>query len=601
MYLERLHVLNYRCFEEVIVELPATGISLITGRNNAGKSALLKSLDEVFGKGTTLAGRDGRTSWSVEATLALSPSDIRVLLNGASAERPSADDRVTFTLLVNGTESSRITGRSISTPYHDRANLNGFALNGVSKEMMNERVDELIKGFRDRYFHFDPIRSGSRANQPPRASSKLNGNGENLAQALLYLLSRKSPVADDVQRLLEQIVPDAGVLTAPAGEDDLTVAFRGPGGRLLSIKDLGTGVEQLVMTALVGFQHADGALLLLEEPEAHLHAGAQRQLAEQLNEWAESHQILVATHSPIFVDARRPDRSQVLLVEKDGTKSTVRPAEQNLPDVLRALGVRLSDVLSAEHVIVVEGPSDEAVLREWFGDLLLKRRVTIVPAAGGDLSFQADKLGDWLKDLTKLDRRFLFIRDRDELTDRNIKRLQDKGVHVLARRELENYLCEPAALKSYLDLDLTEDVIEKRLRKIADGLRPRVVMKRLVARLRDKQWMERRDADDLIKKNADAAAVTNFYRERLEALTDHVDRTEELMNEIEADVAARWDAEWSALAPGEELLRTFIHTHRPGSGYSKTSDAAPLAAHLAEPPAELRVLLEERLAEHAEA
>ena len=47
----------------------------------------------------------------------------------------------------------------------------------------------------------------------------------------------------------------------------------------------------------------------------------------------------------------------------------------------------------------------------------------------------------------EMGRPILFIRDRDELGARDLERLVQKGVHVLDVREIENYLCQPAALR----------------------------------------------------------------------------------------------------------------------------------------------------------
>lgn len=89
-----------------------------------------------------------------------------------------------------------------------------------------------------------------------------------------------------------------------------------------SYDELGTGQEQVLA---LGFAYAyaaafgasgEGLVLVIEEPEAHLHPLAQDWLASQLHRFsAEGVQVVITTHSPSFIDLRNLDA--LVLVRKE--------------------------------------------------------------------------------------------------------------------------------------------------------------------------------------------------------------------------------------------------------------------------------------------
>ena len=94
----------------------------------------------------------------------------------------------------------------------------------------------------------------------------------------------------------------------------------------------------------------------IEEPEGHLHSGAIHELRNTISNLTEESQVIVTTHSPIFVD--RDALDSVVLV---GGGKAQKP--KKIDEVRSALGVRVSDNLSnAENVIFVEGETDKKII-----------------------------------------------------------------------------------------------------------------------------------------------------------------------------------------------------------------------------------------------
>jgi hypothetical protein len=146
----------------------------------------------------------------------------------------------------------------------------------------------------------------------------------------------------------------------------------------------GDGVQSLVAISLMtGALQETGAdkdiILLLEEPESHLHPNAIHQLRKVLDSLREDNQLIVTTHCPLLVN--RANVPSNLIV----SKNKASPAK-SLADLREVLGVRTSDNLQhAALVIVVEGPEDEVALRALLNHYSQKLGDAL---ANGGLTFQ---------------------------------------------------------------------------------------------------------------------------------------------------------------------------------------------------------------------
>jgi hypothetical protein len=134
-------------------------------------------------------------------------------------------------------------------------------------------------------------------------------------------------------------------------------------------------------------------ILLIDEPEQHLHVSAQHQAALWcMSQARTNHAVLVASHSPAFA-ALPPERATTCMVTKANRQTTVQIlAPIHGPDaVARAqeLGFELGMGRTAlaqftRAVLVVEGEWDRRLLYAFFGHDLAAQRVLVVPLQGSD-------------------------------------------------------------------------------------------------------------------------------------------------------------------------------------------------------------------------
>jgi putative ATP-dependent endonuclease of the OLD family len=129
----------------------------------------------------------------------------------------------------------------------------------------------------------------------------------------------------------------------------------------------GDGVQSLAALALMRHASEIGGkgksfVIAIEEPESHLHPSAIRALRRVIDELAQKYQVVITTHSPLFVD-RLNVRSNIIVNENRAV-----PAK-SIDEIRSILGVRASDNLQhAELVLVVEGDEDVTAIRALMKD-----------------------------------------------------------------------------------------------------------------------------------------------------------------------------------------------------------------------------------------
>ena len=162
-------------------------------------------------------------------------------------------------------------------------------------------------------------------------------------------------------------------------------------------------VEDPELTA----EFTDQLVFVIDEPELHLHPLAQEQAAAWICELVESNpdaRVIMATHSPVFLNLPRSDGVEYMFVRRheDGKTRTVAVTSDMigaLEEVIEAYpepegaGIRLTgaevfglrpvDVVQLiRKVLVIEGLHDEMVVRRFFSRELAEARCLILPLGG---------------------------------------------------------------------------------------------------------------------------------------------------------------------------------------------------------------------------
>ena len=234
---------------------------------------------------------------------------------------------------------------------------------------------------------------------------------------------------------------------------------RGPN---FDIASAGSGFQQVLML-LTFLNTRPGAVLLLDEPDAHLHVILQDAIYHELRTVAarQRSQLIVATHSEVVINSVEPRELYVML---DEPRRIADNAERNrLVSSLRVLSnADVMQALDARGILYVEDYTDIDVLRAWAARLGHRvGKLLTTEAMWKPTVFQAREDGSGIKarehfealGLVREDLPGLELVDGDAHPDIRDSAITGAGLQRLRwrRYEIESYLVHPDSLVRFVE------------------------------------------------------------------------------------------------------------------------------------------------------
>ena len=165
------------------------------------------------------------------------------------------------------------------------------------------------------------------------------------------------------------------------------------------ISHKGTGFKRLLMVAYFEYLASKGIpkqIFAIEEPETYLHPSVQEELLNSIIKISENSQFFLTTHSPIFAGATDGKNSILVTKDEHGFSHYEREDEDIIEKIIKELGIKPDYNLLQEtkYIIFVEGVDDIYFLKAYAKTVLNKKfeddKILCIIGGGGSLKNYAD-------------------------------------------------------------------------------------------------------------------------------------------------------------------------------------------------------------------
>jgi len=149
--------------------------------------------------------------------------------------------------------------------------------------------------------------------------------------------------------------------------------------RLVSLSDSGSGLKTVILVLLmmtvvpaISGKHPSEYVFAFEELENNLHPALLRRLLQFIERYSKEHRtpVFLTSHSSVALDFfGLCEDAQILHVRHDGAQASGECVDKQFDKlgIISELGAKPSDLLQANGIIWVEGPSDCIYINRWIG------------------------------------------------------------------------------------------------------------------------------------------------------------------------------------------------------------------------------------------
>ena len=410
MILKSFSIKNYRSILKIKDIKVCSTLTTFIGKNNQGKSNILNAISLVFDTINTYAEiQFPRRGLFIRELKYRWENDFPVQKQSCTSKNTQTLISVSLLLSKKDREDYFQTiGFKISPTIkvctvYDRENIPKLTISskGISSEKLEskETLSKICSWVMDRMnFQYIP------AIRPAELADNIANNiislelsqlapqkKDKLDAALKQIEELQKPILQKLEmnlsKTLKEFIPDIKKVSLTERRstyrysrrysDDSEFYIKINDGSETMLSQKGDGIKSLVTLGMMRQKGKNsigkGLILAIEEPESHLHPEAIRQIALVVQDISKNNQVLLTSHSPLFVN--RDEIQNNIIVGNNSAKQA-----KNMKEIRDTLGVIASDnLINSEFVLVVEGETDKKILQKY-------------------LSKHSEKISKWLED-----------------------------------------------------------------------------------------------------------------------------------------------------------------------------------------------------------
>jgi AAA15 family ATPase/GTPase len=500
MYLHKLTISNFKSYKDVSFEFHPK-INVFTGVNNAGKTTALEAISlwfecyqnliqqagkrvgEQYKKGDYILGTSSPTYISYNnITSVRSPNYNDIFTNLEADPKKPIVITATFKSAAQPEEAleiplylSRADGDNYKIGCMDFSNFNFNLFN--DKNFLNDPKDGI------HITYASPV-STILAVEESQLQAKINYLKRSRASIQVFrnrLKQLKNRNNGDFDRFLNELT---GILTDNKAKISFT--FGTDANNIHEIvyiqidketpKDislLGSGTLQIIEILLSLFEeNRDLHLILLDEPDSHIHHALQKRLLRTLENFTSKEQVFLTTHNEALIRAAKPqwvfhlEKTNINhykpIASQDFLANTVKKGFQ--PSILSPIILNLTETntldfiqaLEADKLILVEGADDAKRIQQiLYLNTNSGKRYAFWANDGADAYFiqlgGLKSIFKAIKNKTSLWAKSVLVMDKDDMTDQHIQKITDAFKNKL---ELPTHIWSAYNFESVLLSDL---------------------------------------------------------------------------------------------------------------------------------------------------
>ena len=411
MYISKFRVENYKSFSDSGEIEFKSGINIIVGQNNSGKTALLEVLSNKYEQ-ITHKSEKMRPNASAQKLNDEVFQHFQIEISGNEINRILQESRFDYFLMDSSLKEYNIMRegkKDISkinmSLWLDNKKPYLFLFDFYTKELPDSEDKFIYRRDVDgNYFVISKedftLYYSNRSPQftlaeklsqytleniymlksermsiyicPFGTSRELKNNAENLGEVLHSVKTNNSYLFQQYLNLVKEVIPSVQDISIPLEvvSEIGTLCFKiklWTSDPHLQMEDLmiplsqcGTGISQVLSILYVVLINKDRPkIIIIDEPNSFLHPSATQKLIQIFNRFPQ-HQYFISTHSPEVVTASNPSTITMLdYVDGETKVEQIDLSNTNgIKKVFVDLGIKPSTFAFANHILWVEGPTE---------------------------------------------------------------------------------------------------------------------------------------------------------------------------------------------------------------------------------------------------